>query len=139
VRGGCCVIDPSPTGEAGRSGRHKTLLIVDDDETFAYAASRYLEKLGYSTVVASGSMDAFRKLEEMKVDLLIADVCLNDREPHGASLGRMLRNRNPDFPVLLVTAFPDLVEPEKPLPGPVFVKPVELSELAKAVEDSFKR
>jgi len=55
---------------------------------------------------------------------VIADVRLNGGEPHGVALGRMIGNRDPEMPVLLVTAYPDLVEKEKPLPGPVFPKPV---------------
>ena len=132
--------DRTAAGAAPKPGaaQRKTLLIVDDDETFAYAASRYLESVGYATVVASGSMEAFRVLERTSVDLMIADVRLHDSEPHGVSLGRMLRNRNPAFPVLLVTAYPALIEQEKPLPGPVLVKPVELSDLAKAVEEALR-
>ena len=112
----------------------KTVLVVDDDEAFAYAASRYLQEIGYSAVIALGSVAAFRELERRPIDIMIADVALGRGEPHGIALGRMARNANPDMPVVLITAYPELLEREKPLPGPSFVKPVELRLLASAVK-----
>jgi hypothetical protein len=35
------------------------------------------------------------------------------------------------MPILLVAGYPEMVEHEQPLPGPVFVKPVELSPAAR--------
>jgi CheY-like chemotaxis protein len=130
---------PERHEESGRkSSDHKTrtLLIVDDDEAFAYAAGRYFKGLGFETIVASGSISAFRELERRPVDAMIADVRLGTDEPHGISLGRMVRNVNREMPVLLVTAYPELLEREKPLPGPSFVKPVDLKLLASAVRAS---
>lgn len=115
-----------------------TVLVVEDDEAFAYAVSRYLEARGYRAVVAEGSMAAFRELEKQSVDVVVADVMLGKNEPHGASLGRMIRNRDQNMPVLLVTGFPQILQEAAPLPGPVMIKPVDLSELAAAVEASLQ-
>jgi DNA-binding LytR/AlgR family response regulator len=81
-------------------------------------------------------MAAFRELDKQSVDVVVADVTLGKNEPQGVSLGRMMRNRDQKMPVLLVTGFPDLLDP--PLPGPVMVKPVDLSQLATAVENSLR-
>lgn len=115
-----------------------TVLIVEDDEAFAYAASRFLESRGYHSVVASGSIAAFRELDKQSVDVVVADLILGKNEPHGVSLGRMIRNRDQGMPVLLVTGFPDRLEAVAPLPGPVMTKPVDLSELVAAVERSLR-
>jgi ActR/RegA family two-component response regulator len=115
-----------------------TILIVEYDEAFAYAASRYLESRGYRSVVASGSLAAFRELDKQSVDVVVADVLLGKNEPHGVSLGRMIRNRDQNMPVLIVTGFPEILEKAAPLPGPVMIKPVELSQLAAAIEASLK-
>lgn len=121
-------------GDAGKAASSKTVLIVEDDEAFAYAASRHLRQVGYQTVVVGSSLAAFREIEQKPVDLVISDVCLHAGEPHGVALGRMIRNRDPGLPVILITAFPDLLEKEKPLPGPAFTKPVSLVVLAAAVK-----
>jgi CheY-like chemotaxis protein len=100
------------TAGVGNTGEQKpgpTVLIVEDDEAFAYATSRYLQSLGYTTVVANGSLAAFRELDRQQVDVVITDMRLHKGEPHGASLGRMIRNRDPAMPVFLVTAIPSLL------------------------------
>ena len=130
---------PEARLEIGRKSadqKVRTLLIVDDDEAFAYAASRYFQGLGFEAIVADGSISAFRELERKSIDVMIADVRLGSGEPHGISLGRMVRNVKREMPVLLVTAYPELLEREKPLPGPSFVKPVDLKLLASAVRAS---
>jgi len=124
--------------EAG-SASHPTVLIVEDDETFAYAASRHFQKLGYSTIVASGSLSALQELEQQSVDVVITDVRLKEGEPQGVALARMIRNRDSAMPVLLITGYPEMVEREQQLPGQVFVKPVELDALAGAVKASLVR
>jgi CheY-like chemotaxis protein len=116
--------------------RHEpTILIVEDDAAFAYAASRHLENAGYRTIVVGSSMAAFEKLDGGRVDLVITDVRLLDGEPHGLALGRMIGTRRPKIPVILVTAYPDILEGEA-LPGPVLRKPVDLSTLSQAVRTS---
>ncbi len=120
-------------------GERRKVLIVEDDEAFSYAASRHFQKLGYETIVAAGSFAAFRELERQAVDIVIADIRLQPGEPHGIALGRMIRNRDRDMPVVLVTAYPELLEREKPLPGPAFAKPVDLWLLASAVKAALPR
>jgi CheY-like chemotaxis protein len=125
--------------EASLGKSQQTVLIVEDDEASAYALSRYFESLGYSAVVASGSMMAFRELDLQQVDVVVTDVRLGRGEPHGVALGRMIRNRDNAIPIFLITAYPDSIEAEKPLPGPFFVKPVDLGELTRAVKASLAR
>ena len=117
------------------TGHEPTILIVEDDAAFAYAASRHLEGAGYRTIVVGSSMAAFEKLDGGGVDLVITDVRLVDGEPHGLALGRMIGTRRPKIPVILVTAYPDILEGEA-LPGPVLRKPVDLSTLSQAVRAS---
>jgi CheY-like chemotaxis protein len=123
--------------EVDNAAWHRTVLIVEDDDAFAYAASRHFQKLGYTTIVASGSLSALEALSSGKrVDVVITDVRLKDGEPDGVVLARMVRNCDSAMPVLLVTGYPEMVEREQPLPGQVFVKPVELDALATAVKAS---
>jgi DNA-binding NtrC family response regulator len=114
----------------------KTILIVDDDEIYAYALGRFLQSRGYTLVVTNGSFAALRELETKPVDLVITDLRLHAGEPHGASLGRMIRNRRQDMPVILITACVNLAELEQPLPGPVFDKSTPFDDLGRAVEDA---
>ncbi len=112
--------------------RDSTILIVEDDDAFAYAASRHLETVGYQTIVVASSMEALNKIDAGRIDLVITDVRLLVGEPHGLALGRMVGSRQPRIPVILITAYPEVLEGEA-LPGPVLYKPVELAALTEAV------
>jgi CheY-like chemotaxis protein len=112
----------------------ETILVVDDDEIYSYALSRFLQSRGYATMVVDGSMAAFRAIEAQSVDLVITDMQLHRGEPHGASLGRVIRNKRRDLPVILVTSFPQIAEEEGPLPGPLFDKATPMHELEQAVK-----
>lgn len=117
------------------SKQQPTILVVEDDNSFAYATSRYLQSLGYRTMTVSGSMAALARLDNTDVDLVITDIRLHEGEPHGLALGRMVATRRPKISVILVTAFPELLQGEG-LPGPVLQKPVDLPMLAQAVTTS---
>jgi CheY-like chemotaxis protein len=108
------------------------ILFVEDDAVFAYAACRYLETLGYRTLTVNSSMAALEQLESGTFALVITDIRLLRGEPHGLSLARMIRNKTPKLPIILVTAYPELLEGESAVPGRVFHKPVELSALGDA-------
>lgn len=112
----------------------KTLLIVDDDEASAYAFAQHLQSLGYSTIAVEGSMAALEKIEAQPIDLAIIDVMLQKGEPHGIALARMLRLRLRNLPILFVTAFPDIAEKEGRLAHPILVKPIDLDELSRSVQ-----
>jgi two-component system cell cycle sensor histidine kinase/response regulator CckA len=112
---------------------HPTILIVEDDAAFAYAAQRHLEGQGYKVISAGGSIEALEIFEKQAIDLIITDIVLLKGEPHGLSLARTIRNKRPKIPVILVTAYPELLKDEPGLPGLVFNKPVELATLHSAV------
>jgi DNA-binding NtrC family response regulator len=127
-------LQPAPQSEQAVQAPGKTILIVDDDEIYAYALSKYLQSCEYTTVIADGSMAALREFDTHRFDLVITDMRLHAGEPHGASLGRVIRNKHRDVPVILVTSHLNLAEVEEPLPGQVFDKVTPLAELAQAVE-----
>jgi|SRR6185295_14281726 len=116
-----------------------TILIVEDDAAFAYAAWRHLEANGYRVVTVNSSMAALKKLDTESVDIVVTDIRLGKGEPHGLALARMIKNKSPNLPVILVTAYPDLVKTESDLPGQIFFKPVELSTLRNAVESALQK
>jgi two-component system response regulator HydG len=115
--------------------QHKAIiLIVEDDVAFGYALKRHLEAHDYDVVAASSSVEALKEFEQQTVDVVITDIRLLKGEPHGLSLARMIRQKKPRIPVILMTAYPDLLQGESSLPGLVFHKPVELATLRNAVK-----
>jgi CheY-like chemotaxis protein len=113
-----------------------SVLIVEDDAAFAYAASRFLNEAGYETIVCRSSMAAFNELQNKRVDAVVADIKLLKGEPHGLAFARIVKDKSPEIPVVLITAYPELLKDEPSLPGPMLQKPVELVELVKTLRDS---
>jgi CheY-like chemotaxis protein len=81
----------------------KKILVVDDNEMLCGLACDILRTEGYRAVPASNAAEALRAFEEEEFDLLVTDFQMPGMS--GLELARAVRNRNPDFPVIVMTAF----------------------------------
>jgi len=81
----------------------KKILVVDDNEMLCRLACDILRTEGYRAVPASNAAEALRVLEEEEFDLLVTDSQMPGMS--GLELARAVRNRYPDFPVIVMTAF----------------------------------
>jgi DNA-binding NtrC family response regulator len=109
------------------------VLFVDDDDAFADAAARSFESVGMRTVVALGSIAALDVFESDEVDVVVTDVKLPTGEPHRSALVRMISNRKPQVPVILMSAHPELLKKERLLPDAGLCEPLEIAELCRAI------
>lgn len=125
------------TGEQGDTLH--SVLIVEDDAVFAYSIARYLEAQGLKTHVELSSMAGLETFARNSIQVVVADVMLRKGEPHGLSLVRMIHDKDPGVGVVLMTAFPDALDGEGRLPGRLFHKPFELSDLCKEIKDCIGR
>jgi CheY-like chemotaxis protein len=112
-----------------------TVLFVEDDEAFRYAACRHLQAAGYSVVDVPSSIDALRVIEKGGVDLVIADIALHAEEPHGIALARMIRRKHPGIGILFVTGVENVEQLEPDIPGEILHKPIELAVLSQKVRE----
>ena len=112
------------------------ILLVEDNAEFASAACRELETAGHTVFGAAGSLDALEVLDQHQnvIGLVVIDIVLQDNEPNGIALARAVRRKNPEMPVILMTAYPDEIKKKVRTPGLVLLKPFELSMLTKAVD-----
>ena len=84
------------------------LLIVDDNTHFLEAARRLLEREGMTVVgVASTTLDALRRAEELRPDVTLVDIELGQES--GFDLARRLTEgtETPRPPVILISAYPE--------------------------------
>ncbi len=80
------------------------VLFVDDSPTMRRIMSNSLQKIGFTDLMeAENGVDALKKLEDNKVDLILAD--WNMPEMNGEQLVRELKSTDEykDIPVLMVT------------------------------------
>src|SRR5512134_3276372 len=82
------------------------VLLVDDDEALRTAFSRALRRAGHEVVVAKSGREAAATLSGQPFELVVSDVRMPDMD--GIELLRLVRDRDADLPVLLMSGTPDL-------------------------------
>src|SRR2546423_12389610 len=79
------------------------ILVVDDESEIREGLELLLTSEGYGVSSAETGESGLGKLGERPFDLMLLDVSLPDR--NGLELLREVRRRDPDLPVVLITAY----------------------------------
>lgn len=79
----------------------KKILIVDDEDKIRQLIKKYAEFEGYETDEAENGMDAIKKCNENKYNLIIMDVMMPELD--GFSAVRIIKEKK-DIPVLMLSA-----------------------------------
>ena len=79
------------------------VLVVEDDALARQALARTLGRLGYDPVCVSGVADALEVLETRSIDVVLTDLKMPGDD--GLSLVRKARERSPDLPCIVMTAY----------------------------------
>lgn len=84
-----------------------SILIVDDDAAQLTILQRILKRDGYTVQTVGDSNTALAAIEEKMFDLVISDMWMSSRF-EGRELLRAVKRKDPDLPVLIMTAFAEL-------------------------------
>jgi len=79
------------------------IFVTDDDRAFRLATKTLLEDEGYVVGLASGGQEALGILAHEEYDLVLSDMVMQDMS--GIDLVRVVKQRWPDLPVIMVTGF----------------------------------
>ena len=112
---------------------NKTLriLIVDDDCSMTRTLSDILRFTGYDTEIAHSGAEALEKLD-LSFDYIISDIKMPDM--NGVELCRAIKARQPETPVILMTAYSaDSLIQEGLAAGvlSILTKPLDIEKLLK--------
>ena len=83
------------------------VMIIDDDEDFAAAASTILRNAGHEVQIELDTESATKSMEKRPPELVILDVMFPEDASAGFELARTMRHYNEklkDIPVLMLTA-----------------------------------
>ncbi|MCC5829752.1 MAG: response regulator [Phycisphaeraceae bacterium] len=80
------------------------VLIIDDEESFAHALSRSLERYGYRSQTASGIDEALWKAAEMRPEILIVDWMLGSAS-NGLDLIETFRDAGIGSRLIMISGF----------------------------------
>jgi PAS domain S-box-containing protein len=119
------------------------ILVADDDLGIARSLKEILEADGCRVVTASDGLEALEKLMAQPFDLVLTDVVMPNMDGH--DLFQRIRERQPDLPVLMMTAFhydKDHIIKRSRVAGlgtVIFKKPVDPERLRAAILDAASR
>lgn len=111
------------------------VLIVDDEETLARNIASFLALAGFETHLAGTVAQAVAAHEKFAPDVTLLDLRLPDGD--GLQVLKAIRERVPDHPVIMMTAFGDVetaVEAMKAGAHDFLRKPLSLSEVQTQIE-----
>lgn len=116
------------------------ILVVEDNADMRELFCTVLSDNGYNSIPAKDGVDALKIMEEVYIDLMVADIMMP--EMNGYELTKSLRNAKYDLPILMVTAkdqFADMQKGFRVGADDYMIKPVNVNELVLRVEALLRR
>ncbi|MCP3954689.1 MAG: response regulator [Desulfobacterales bacterium] len=127
----------TPTEKPIKRGTEQ-ILLVDDEEAIILIEKQMLERLGYSVVSRTSSveaLEAFRANPE-KFDLVITDLAMPNIS--GDKLASELKEIHTDIPILLCTGFSEKIPAEKTKSMGIegfLMKPIVMKDLSNKIRE----
>ena len=112
------------------------ILVVDDEPFVCDALKMLLDFDGHSVETANSAEEALAKFEDGKFDLVITDYSMPNMK--GDDLAQAIKERAPGQPIVMVTAYAEMLK--LPLKGVDFLisKPFPLESLREAITKTSK-
>lgn len=126
---------PALTQPVSAADNQDTVLIVDDEPIVLRAWATYLENSPYKVITCLTPHEAIHHISDGNVQVVVSDIAMP--EITGIELLRMVRQHDPDLPVILVTGKPALTSAAEAVEFGAFmylVKPVSADQLLSAVD-----
>ena len=114
---------------------NKKVWIVDDDKSIRWVLERALLKERLDPVCFENARDLLQRLDGDKPDVIISDIRMPGLD--GLALLEEIKLKNPDLPVIIMTAFPDLDRVVSSFQGGAYEylsKPFDIDELLSLVK-----
>jgi putative two-component system response regulator len=118
----------------------RTLLLVDDEQSIRLAVGKFLRSRGYEVTVAANGGEALDALFRQRFDVMVCDIRMP--EMTGIEVVPSALEASPDIAIIMLTAVNDAPTATEALAlGALdyLIKPVELSELAAAIERALEK
>ena len=84
----------------------KRILIIDDDIDMCQLLSRFLQRKGFETEIATNGRKGILTFKESVFDLVLCDFRLGDKE--GTEVLKEIKQINHDVPVIIITGYSDI-------------------------------
>jgi CheY-like chemotaxis protein len=112
----------------------KRILVVDDEPPMCFYISMLLSRDGYEVEIANNAAQALQKFESRKFDAVLTDFIMDPT--NGEDLARIIKQRCPLQPVVMVTGFPP--RPPSTTVDACIAKPFDTLTLRNTLLDIFE-
>ena len=109
------------------------ILVVDDDINIQRLYQEELEEEGYEVIIASTGKDALEIFENKDPDIVTLDILMPDID--GISLLRKMKEKRPDIPIIMSTAYDYRDDFAVWASEAYIVKSSDLAELKKTIKN----
>lgn len=116
------------------------ILIVDDDTSFGLMIEGFLKRKGFNTTYASNFNNAQNLISDQEFDLILTDYRLDNAT--GLDLLPIVKKKNPNTPVVLITAYSDIRVAVNAIKLGAFeyvTKPINPDELLHVINRAFEK
>ncbi|SHJ99958.1 DNA-binding response regulator, OmpR family, contains REC and winged-helix (wHTH) domain [Anaerocolumna jejuensis DSM 15929] len=116
------------------------ILVAEDDEKLNYIVCTFLNDNGYLAISCKDAIEAFDRMEEETVDMIITDVMMPEMD--GFEFSAAVRKHDKKIPILFLTARDDIASKQKGYHIGIddyLVKPIEMEELILHVSALLRR
>ena len=116
-----------------------SILIVEDDLTFATMLKTWLYRKGFQVHTCGGVASACKELKDNDIDLILSDLRLPDGD--GTAILDWKRETGSGVPVIIMTSYADIQSAVNAMKNGAFdyvSKPVRPDELLKKIEEAIK-
>lgn len=116
------------------------IMVVEDDEKLNYIVCTYLNDNGYRAISCKNAMEAFDKMLDEVVHMIISDIMMPEMD--GFEFASHIRKQDRNIPILFMTARDDISAKQKGYHIGIddyMVKPIEMDELILRVSALLRR
>ena len=116
------------------------ILIVDDEEAVRDSLSGWFTEDGYAVDTAVDAEEAMAKLQQQPYELVLLDIKLPGMD--GMELQQRIKERNPDLPVIMITAYATVETAVQALKAGAFdyiTKPFDPDNLSRLVRNAIRQ
>src|SRR5213078_3080111 len=117
-----------------------SLLIIEDDENISTAIEEYFSRAGYAVNTAPDGLAGIEAAVKNRPDVVVLDLMLPKMD--GLAVCKELRQKNPQMPILMLTAKDDVVDKVLGLEmgaDDYITKPFSLRELEARIKSVLRR